>query len=192
MILLTSACELLEISQIFLTLCECVLNVWVVIFCKCAAVSYIMCPPMNVCHCKSSMTCNDTAVVPKHILMFFPHCLSEVQRAWESPLLTRAITFLFTTDGRSLTSVFSERHSLMVSDEKQARCCDPRVNCYERLDLFWCCLPVFGKTSCWDSCFPKGHSGIERSDGNCREWPTVVSTERLADRYILWVIRYES
>lgn len=53
----------------------------------------------------------------------------------------------------------------------------------------WTCvliLSVVVKMSCWDSCFPKGLSQMERRDGNSRVWHTVVVTE-LADRWILCV-----
>lgn len=50
-------------------------------------------------------------------------------------ITTKAMTFLFTRDQRSLTLVFSVWHPWVVSDETQVQYCDPQVSCYERLDL---------------------------------------------------------
>lgn len=150
--------------------------------------SYIMCAPKNVRHCKLSMS------VLWHSTQHFQSthgCFSSLS-AWDETCMrvavtNKAITFLFNRDRRSLTLVFSVWQSWVVSDEKQAILWPRGQPLWEIALVFWYWLSVFVKTSCWDSCFPKGLSGLERSDGNSREWPTALATE-LLDTWSLWVL----
>lgn len=52
----------------------------------------------------------------------------------------------------------------MVSDEKQARYCDPQVNCYERLD---CSVTDY-------QCLLRCHAGIHVFQRDSVEWKEVM------------------
>lgn len=104
--------------------------------------------------------------------------LSEMQLVWELPLLTRPQHFYLPEIGGAWPWYFLWS-SLGWSLMRSRRYCDTRVSRYEIGLVFWFWLSVFVKMSCWDSCFPEGLSGMEISDGNSNEWPTVVAIEPL-------------
>lgn len=86
---------------------------------ECASLQFKYVSAMTLTHFQSMCGCFSSLSVSDGICTSFAR------------VTNKAITFLFTRDRRSLTFVFSMRHSWVVFDEKQARYCDPQVNFYE-------------------------------------------------------------